>query len=71
VKNYSLPPSPKAPSLPADLAAALSEYDAAEPTLASAAPTKAAASATEDTGSGADEFLNFLEKDLPKEEAHH
>ncbi|KAJ3514951.1 hypothetical protein NLJ89_g2071 [Agrocybe chaxingu] len=36
VKQFSLPPTPKAPALPTDLAGELATYDAAEPTLAEA-----------------------------------
>ncbi|KAG5651534.1 hypothetical protein H0H81_008296 [Sphagnurus paluster] len=68
VKAYSLPPTPKVPTLPTDLAGELAAYDAAEPTKAEAVQ----ASATEEEGaSGAEAYLSFLEQDLPKEEAHH
>ena len=69
VKNYSSPPTPKAPLLPADLASELTAYDAAEPTIAdTAAPT----SASEESGAGgADAYLAFLEQDLPKPVHHH
>lgn len=69
VKAFALPPKPVTPTLPTDLAADLSAYDAAEVTLATA--TVQATSTTEDAGNGADEFLSFLEQDLPKPEAHH
>ncbi|KAF5361490.1 hypothetical protein D9758_006205 [Tetrapyrgos nigripes] len=68
VKNFSGPSVPKPPTLPSDLAAELSAYDASEPAIASAdvaAPTSA------EGVSGADAFLEFMEQDLPKEEAHH
>ncbi|KAG6863553.1 hypothetical protein C0991_005147 [Blastosporella zonata] len=69
VKSYTLPPTPKAPALPSDLASALAEYDAAEPSVKAAAQV---ASETADNGaSGAEAYLAFLEADLPKEEAHH
>ena len=69
VKNYSSPPTPKAPLLPVDLASELTAYDAAEPTIANtAAPT----SASEESGAGgADAYLAFLEQDLPKPVHHH
>ncbi|KIL64557.1 hypothetical protein M378DRAFT_163007 [Amanita muscaria Koide BX008] len=68
VKSYSLPPAPKPPVLPTDLASELAAYESSEPTLAS----RAAAQETSGEGeSGAEEFLAFLEQDLPKPEAHH
>ncbi|KIM41951.1 hypothetical protein M413DRAFT_71087 [Hebeloma cylindrosporum] len=69
VKKFSLPPSPKSPALPTDLAAELEAYDAAEPTLA--ARVAQATTATEEGTGGAEEFLAFLEQDLPKVEHHH
>ncbi|KAF5375439.1 hypothetical protein D9615_007972 [Tricholomella constricta] len=69
VKSYSLPPSPKAPALPTDLASDLAAYDVAEPTKAQA--VKAAATGEEEVASGAEAYLSFLEQDLPKVEAHH
>ncbi|KAF6749611.1 ATP synthase complex subunit H-domain-containing protein [Ephemerocybe angulata] len=69
VKAFALPPAPKAPTLPADLAAELSAYDAAEPVPASTVSASADAPAHESTG--ADAFLTFLEADVPKPEAHH
>ncbi|KAG6890236.1 hypothetical protein C0995_010249 [Termitomyces sp. Mi166 len=68
VKSYSLPPTPKVPVLPTDLASALAEYDAIEPTKAAVAQVE---SASVEEASGADAFLTFLEADLPKQEAHH
>lgn len=70
VRNYTAPTPPQAPALPTDLAGELSKFDAEEPTIgqSSAAPK---AAATEDAGEGAQEFLNFLEKDIPKDDAHH
>ncbi|KAF8153986.1 ATP synthase complex subunit H-domain-containing protein [Crassisporium funariophilum] len=70
VKKYALPPKPKAPLLPSDLAGELSAYDAAEPTLADA-PAPVATSSSEEVGTGAEAFLTFLEQDLPKPEHHH
>ncbi|PIL26197.1 hypothetical protein GSI_11952 [Ganoderma sinense ZZ0214-1] len=69
VKNYSLPPAPQPPTLPADLAGELSAWDAAEPTFAAAAKPVT----EEGTGpTGAEQFLAFLEADEPKhDEAHH
>ncbi|KAJ8516285.1 hypothetical protein ONZ45_g6386 [Pleurotus djamor] len=69
VKQYSLPPTPKVPTLPSDLASELSAYDAAEPTAAEA--PKPASTSSEETITGADAYLSFLEQDLPKEEDHH
>ncbi|KAL5525034.1 hypothetical protein ACEPAF_8903 [Sanghuangporus sanghuang] len=75
VKPLSIPPAPQPPSPPSDLASELAAYDAQEPTLAASSPEKAATSASldlaDDSGSGAKEFLAFLEADLPKHEAHH
>ncbi|KAF8346570.1 ATP synthase complex subunit H-domain-containing protein [Amanita rubescens] len=68
VKSYSLPPAPKAPVLPVDLASELAEYDATEPTVAQKAVSQESVEAG--TG-GADEYLAFLEQDIPKPEAHH
>lgn len=70
VKAFALPPTPKAPILPADLAAELSAYDAAEPTVATA-PASADAPVASSETTGADAFLAFLEADVPKPEAHH
>lgn len=64
-----MPPTPKAPALPADLASELAAYDASEPTVA--AEPKVAAVATENVGTGAEAFLEALEADLPKADAHH
>lgn len=70
MKQFALPPSPQAPAIPADLASELSAYDAVEPSIASA--PSATSSNGEQTNGGADEFLNFLEQDLPKvEHGHH
>ncbi|THV02644.1 hypothetical protein K435DRAFT_716797 [Dendrothele bispora CBS 962.96] len=68
VKNFSSPSAPKPPTLPSDMATELNAYDASEPTLAS---TDAAKAAPTEGVSGADAFLEFLEQDLPKPEAHH
>ncbi|KAH0579889.1 hypothetical protein J132_05744 [Termitomyces sp. J132] len=68
VKSYSLPPTPKVPILPADLASELAKYDAAEPTKA---PVAQVESTSVEEASGADAYLAFLEADLPKAEAHH
>ncbi|KAF9054085.1 ATP synthase complex subunit H-domain-containing protein [Panaeolus papilionaceus] len=69
VKKFSLPPAPKTPALPTDLASELSAYDSAEPSIAEA--PKAAEATTETGATGADAYLNFLEQDLPKVEHHH
>lgn len=68
MKSYSSPPTPKVPVLPTDLASALAEYDATEPTQA---PVVQAESTSIEEAGGADAFLSFLEADLPKVEAHH
>ncbi|KAH9837685.1 ATP synthase complex subunit H-domain-containing protein [Rhodofomes roseus] len=69
VKQYSMPPTPKPPVVPADLASELSAYDAIEPV--DAAPKVADGSAAEQLTMGADTFLAFLEADEPKAEGHH
>ncbi|KAF5347297.1 hypothetical protein D9756_009890 [Leucocoprinus leucothites] len=69
VKQFSLPPSPQAPTVPADLASELAAYDSAEPTVASVSTSSAS---SEENGGGADEFLTFLEADVPKpDHGHH
>ena len=68
MKQYSVPPTPKPPVVPADLATELSAYDAVEPV--DGAP-KAAAGTPESLTTGADTFLAFLEADEPKVEHHH
>jgi F-type H+-transporting ATPase subunit h len=60
--------------LPSDLTAELSKFDATEPVLASASTTAdvtTSATAEEGVAGGAKEYLEFLEKDLPKADAHH
>lgn len=69
MKQFSSPPSPQAPVVPTDLASELSAYDAAEPTAAFAPSTTSASS--EETEGGAEQFLGFLEQDLPRKSAHH
>jgi len=72
VRTFSAPASPTPPTLPTDLASELSAFDSAEPVLASSAPSKSAAvDEGSDATQGADEYLSFLERDLPKAEAHH
>lgn len=68
VKQYTLPPTPKPPVVPADLASELSAYDAVEPVEVSA---NAATGSSEPSTTGADTFLTFLEADEPKAESHH
>ncbi|PFH50360.1 hypothetical protein AMATHDRAFT_47936 [Amanita thiersii Skay4041] len=68
VKSYSLPPVPKVPAVPTDLASELSAYDASEPTVA---PATAATEASDEGAGGAAEYLIFLEQDVPKPAAHH
>ena len=70
MKPFAAPSAPQPPSSPVDLASELAAYDAAEPTLA-ASTTSKTADIADDTGSGAKEFLAFLEKDIPKVEHHH
>ncbi|OCF39931.1 F-type H+-transporting ATPase subunit H [Kwoniella heveanensis CBS 569] len=70
VRTFSAPKAPSAPTLPSDLAAELSKFDAQEPTIGGSAP-KAAAAATAEGNESADEYLKFLEQDLPKAEKHH
>ena len=70
VKTFSAPISPQAPALPADLASELAAYDASEPTIADA-PAVAASVVEGETAGGAAAYLDFLEADLPKPEAHH
>jgi F-type H+-transporting ATPase subunit h len=69
VRSYKAPSSPKAPALPTDLASELSKFDAEEPSFAAPASTKTAS--TTEGAESADEYLTFLEKDLPKADAHH
>jgi F-type H+-transporting ATPase subunit h len=69
VRSYKAPSSPKAPTLPTDLASELSKFDAEEPSFAS--PAAAKKSSATDGAESADEYLTFLEKDLPKADAHH
>ncbi|KAF8918370.1 ATP synthase complex subunit H-domain-containing protein [Mucidula mucida] len=69
VKTFSAPIAPQAPALPSDLASELSAYDASEPTLAE---VQAATTLSEtEVAGGANAYLDFLEADLPKPEAHH
>ncbi|KAG8765852.1 hypothetical protein FRC12_007242 [Ceratobasidium sp. 428] len=71
VKSFQPPAPPKAPTAPTDLATELAAYEAAEPAAdVSPATPSAAAVAQGDVGS-ADAFLQFLEQDHPKAEAHH
>ncbi|KAK7443549.1 hypothetical protein VKT23_015722 [Stygiomarasmius scandens] len=70
VKNFSSPSAPKPPTLPSDIAAELSAYEASEPALATADATQATTTSAEGV-SGADAFLEFMEQDLPKRDAHH
>ncbi|KAJ7657864.1 ATP synthase complex subunit H-domain-containing protein [Mycena polygramma] len=72
VKAYSMPPVPKAPALPTDLASELSAYDSSEPaqaTVAKAAPSSSDQHAELADG-GAEAFLELCEADVP-EEGHH
>jgi F-type H+-transporting ATPase subunit h len=69
VKTFTSPSAPKPPPSPTDLATELASYDAAEPG-GGASPSPKAGSLGEQVGD-AREFLQFLEADLPREEAHH
>ncbi|KIJ61216.1 hypothetical protein HYDPIDRAFT_169803 [Hydnomerulius pinastri MD-312] len=71
VKAFSAPAVPKPPVLPADLAAELAAYDAAEPTKAEEEVVKSTGLSSEEAGRGADAFLTFLEADVKQAEAHH
>ncbi|WWC87095.1 uncharacterized protein L201_001981 [Kwoniella dendrophila CBS 6074] len=71
VKSFNAPKPPTAPTLPSDLASELSKFDAQEPTIGGSAPKASATSSTEAEGESADDYLKFLEKDLPKADAHH
>jgi F-type H+-transporting ATPase subunit h len=62
------PTPPKAPALPSDLAGELAKFDATEPVIGA---TEAKETPIAEEGEGADEYLTFLEKDLPKAAAHH
>jgi F-type H+-transporting ATPase subunit h len=68
VKQYSTPAAPKPPSVPSDLAAELSAYDAADPTRA---PVKVDAASGEHVGQSPEEFLEALEADEVVHKAHH
>ncbi|ORY20711.1 ATP synthase complex subunit H-domain-containing protein [Naematelia encephala] len=68
VRNYTAPKPPKPPALPTDLAGELSKFDAEEPVIGS---TTTSTAAPTEGGESAEEFLTFLEQDLPKDEAHH
>ncbi|KAK4683461.1 hypothetical protein P7C73_g6802, partial [Tremellales sp. Uapishka_1] len=63
------PSPPTAPALPTDLAAELANFDKQEPTLGSTSAAPKAA--VTEGGESAEEYLSFLEKDLPKADAHH
>lgn len=71
VKAFALPPKPTVPTLPSNLAAELAAYDAQEPTKADVKPVAAAAHGEEAAIEGADNFLEVLEADVPKADAHH
>ncbi|KIR57376.1 F-type H+-transporting ATPase subunit H [Cryptococcus gattii Ru294] len=68
VRSFAAPKAPSAPSLPTDLASELSKFDATEPTIGGSAPKTVASS---EGGESVEEYLAFLEKDLPKADAHH
>ncbi|TIB70563.1 hypothetical protein E3Q23_04118 [Wallemia mellicola] len=65
VKTFKQPETPAAPSVPTDLATELSSYEAAQPTFNQPTSTPAESA---NAGENAEEFLAFLEADLPKPE---
>ena len=67
VKTFAVPPTPNAPTVPADLGAQLSAYDASEPTRAESVTT---AAEDDENAAGAEGFLELIERDLPKPVAH-
>ncbi|CAK9786506.1 hypothetical protein CC85DRAFT_326092 [Cutaneotrichosporon oleaginosum] len=68
VRSFAKPAVPAAPAVPSDLAGEMSKFDATEPTLGNnAAPTQAAAA---ESGGSAQQFLEAMEADLPKNEHH-
>ncbi|KAJ7875288.1 ATP synthase complex subunit H-domain-containing protein [Mycena olivaceomarginata] len=73
VKAYTLPPAPKAPALPTDLASELSTYDSSEPVQATEKAAAAAPSAghhaAEVADGGAEAFLEACEATVHEE--HH
>lgn len=71
MKNYSAPAAPKAPSLPGDLASELSAYEATEPSKVEEVKAASSGLADESAAKGAEAFLEILEKDPPKADAHH
>lgn len=71
MRSFNQPKAPQAPSLPSDLAAELSKFDAENPSFVQASAPKASSANAEEGGESADEYLTFLEKDLPKADAHH
>jgi len=70
VKPLVVPSAPTPPSFPSssELASELEAYESSQPTLADAAPVS---SSSNESAAGAQAFLQFLEQDLPKDEAHH
>ncbi|KAJ7206037.1 ATP synthase complex subunit H-domain-containing protein [Mycena pura] len=71
VKAYSLPPTPKTPALPADLASELSAYDASEPsTVVGEKAVPEADQHAQLASGGAEAFLELCEADVPPE-GHH
>lgn len=69
VRTFAAPAAPAAPVLPTDLAAEMSKFDATEPVLG-AAPTAAPAAQQAETGGSAQQFLEQMEADLPKNDHH-
>ena len=71
VKVFTSPAAPKAPALPADLAADLASYNTSEPTKAEVEAVRSTGLSEEQAGEGAEAFLTFLEADVKPAEAHH
>ncbi|GJJ15023.1 hypothetical protein Clacol_009296 [Clathrus columnatus] len=69
VKDLTTPSLPQPPSLPADLASGLAAYDKAEPIELKGKATSGHEGVA--NSSAAMEFLELLEADIPKEDAHH
>ncbi|KAF7373306.1 hypothetical protein MSAN_00539900 [Mycena sanguinolenta] len=69
VKSYTMPPAPKAPALPSDLASELSAYDSSEPVQAAEKPAAASGHHAEVTDGGAEAFLEACEATV--HEDHH
>lgn len=71
VKNFSTPSSPTPPTLPKDLVKEMEAYDKAEPGASDLASQTTPGQTGAPPSSSAKEFLDFLEADHPKADAHH